>query len=231
MGFGFVNKTVDKIVGDGIGGFEFKYPENEAEKETEEPKKEEILNLVKEYQKQDNSITKELAALADEESILERAKEILLGNAKKLKDFLVDLIKADNKSGDIQGVVNDLTTSPEPVPEKEKAEEKPAAQQATAPTKIDRVLLYEHFVENPEDLEWVKESVFQPKPVSVFFNRQDLDKEKMLLEEDIKSVVATVFHGDIKKACGPEGWYVEEVRVADKNGKPTSKTFPTGKGK
>lgn len=227
MGFSFVNKAVDGIMGDNIGGIGLTFPEEDANEM--EPKKEEVLNLVKEYRKQDDSITKELATLADEGSILERAKEILLGNTKKLKDFLVDLIKAD-KSGDMQGVINDLTTAPEPVPEKEKAEEKPAPTTPTS-TKIDRVMLYEHFVENPEDLEWVKESTFQPKPVSIFFNRQDLEKERMLTEEDIKPIVATVFHGNIKEACGPNGWYIEEVRVADKSGKPTSKPFPTGKGK
>lgn len=196
--------------------------EEQEKQEAKESTKEEVLKMVDDYHKKDKSIGMALADRIDKEVILSKAQEILLGNIGKLANFLKELINTD-KSGEIQKVINSMTTAPA---EPAKEEEKPASTPTPAPA-IDKVVIYKYIKEHPDILKWINDSTknLQPEKVAVYYNRQDPDKKKMLRWENIEEDVVNYFNGDKEKACSSTGWYVMEYRIADSDGNPTEAIF------
>ncbi|MBR3365917.1 hypothetical protein IKG48_02240 [Candidatus Saccharibacteria bacterium] len=242
---GFFDKLAGAIDPDdnriaNYGGYDVKL-DSKADDDDDKPdtefKKEEILLLVEDYQKKDNSISIELAKLVGNNKISARAQELVLDGKIDLKVFLSDIIKAD-KAGTAQQIIDGLATKPEPKPEpkpESKPEPKPEPEpQAKAlptafnPKRFEQELIFS-LREHPD----IKEHILDPKTdlapraVDVFYDeRNDQLHDNPLLFADIQGIIYERFAGKIEEACGPKGWYVKETRVADRYGNPTNEIFP-----
>ncbi len=243
---GFFDRFADRLDSDddriaNYGGYDVKI-DSKADDDDDKPdefKKEEILKLVEDYQKKDDSISIELSKLVGNNKISARAQELVLDGKIDLKVFLSDIIKAD-KAGTAQQIIDGLATKlepktepkPEPKPEPEpKAEPKPQAKAlptAFNPKRFEQELIFS-LREHPD----IKEHILDPKTdlapraVDVFYDeRNDQLHDNPLLFADIQRVVYERFAGKIEDATGPKGWYVKETRVADRYGQPTNKIFP-----
>ncbi|MDO4889419.1 MAG: hypothetical protein Q4A25_01855 [Candidatus Saccharibacteria bacterium] len=203
--------------------------------DSKEITKEEVLKLVSLYVKKDSSIRKDLDKLIErpaksDEDIIFDFKAVALKNKKVLKETIGELIDKDKE---IQKIVDELATKPEPTKEPEPVKEPEPAPQPTVPVVFDikhytQELIYS-LREHPE----VRDKILDPKTdlaprrIAVFFDeRNDPLHENPLLEADIKTTIYGRFAGDIEKACGNAGWYVREYRIADRYGNPTKTVFP-----
>ena len=199
---GLLDRMKDMSVGDNIGGIGIEYPDENAVPEKTEPDPKEL----------------------NDQQLWDKVQELALDNKTELKKFLQVIIKAD-KTGEIQSIINSLTTVPEPAPEKEKPEEKPVPKATSI--ELDDIVVLDYIERHPkflDKLDKVKGNLKVPT-VRVFFRQDDEAKEHMLLYKDIKPKVLTKFDGDVEKACSPEGWYISEYRIADSGGNPTDAVY------
>ncbi len=221
------DKAADRVEGERIGDVDIEFQQKEADTDTSTDKefeKKEIMRLVRDYQKKDSSISKDLVGLVEYEQVWERAQELALDNKPGLKNFIETIVKAD-KSGEIQAIINSLTTVPEPQPEKPAEEAPKKIEQPKA--ELNDVMVYDYIERHPEfldRLEKAKKNLKVPT-VQVFFRQDDVSREHLLRYKDIKSNVILHFDGDLEKACSPTGWYTTEYRIADSDGNPTAAVY------
>ena len=203
--------------------------------DSKEITKEEVLKLVSFYAKKDPSIKEDIVKLIDlpiktPENIVFDFEALALQNKTLLRTTIIELIDKDK---DVQKIIDELSSKPEPTKEPEPVKESEPAPQPTVPAVFDikhytQELIYS-LREHPE----VRDKILDPKTdlaprkIAVFFDeRNDPLHENPLLEADIKTTIYGRFAGDIEKACGNAGWYVREYRIADRYGNPTNTVFP-----
>ena len=225
------NRAAAVAAGDNIGGIPITYPDDAKDDKPKadkpkEPTKADVIKIIKDYMAKDVSISSDLAKLAleDDDRVMSRAKEITLEHRAKLKGFLTDLRMADT-SGEVQEIINDLTTIPAAA--KEEPDAPAPVKKDPEPIKLNDMLVYEYIERHPElmkKLERAKANMRVPT-VPIYFRKDDIDKEEPLPEEAIKAKVFLRFDGDFDAACGPEGFYTREYRIADSEGNPTEAIY------
>ena len=231
------------------GGYDVKL-DSKADDDDDKPdtefKKEEILLLVEDYQKKDNSISIELAKLVGNNKISARAQELVLDGKIDLKVFLSDIIKAD-KAGTAQQIIDGLATKPEPKPEP-RPEPKPEPKPEPAPVDNPPMVVPQPYDVDQRAAEIIYEMREHPglakilldpktdtKPRKGYvymlrFDPSDLGpipkKKKPLTKEQADEIICNRYGGDPDVACGPNGCLDREERVLDRKGRVTEEIFP-----
>ena len=251
---GFFDKLADRLDGDddriaNYGGYDVKLgskADDDDDKPDTEFKKEEILKLVEDYQKKDDSISIELAKLVGNNKISARAQELVLDGKIDLKVFLSDIIKAD-KAGTAQQIIDGLATKPEPKPEP-RPEPKPEPKPEPAPVDNPPMVVPQPYDVDQRAAEIIYEMREHPglakilldpktdtKPRKGYvymlrFDPSDLGpipkKKKPLTKEQADEIICNRYGGDPDVACGPNGCLDREERVLDRKGRVTEEIFP-----